>query len=419
MSKQWNDNLRQRMEQYETTAPEALFDDILSALPAETAPASSAAVLWLRRSAVAAVVVIAVATAYFTLTTPVPTHEDSIASAPITESTHTPQSTPTPESEPLLADATTSLNVVKPSIHTLVKRPNTATENATTPTIAQSLPDEKPQTENIAEQKKSDVQSAKRASDKASTPQKRSSQTPRNTLYASATPKPGKSGAISISLHAAGVAVGKNMHGSQQVFMVNSVLYGGRAENITASTDIFVEDKTKSLSSERHHRQPVRVGAMLRYNLSERWALESGLTYTKLATESSLGDKSDYYDERTTLHYLGIPLNAVFDIWQTKRFTFYLSAGGMVEKCISGSTRTDYFLDKSLIHTQRSDTNIKPLQWSANAAAGAQFNFTPFMAIYAEPSITYRLDNGTKIETLYNERPLDFNLNVGLRFTLR
>ena len=41
MSNKWNDDLRRRMEQYEAPAPDDLFDDIMSALPAE-APAAPA-----------------------------------------------------------------------------------------------------------------------------------------------------------------------------------------------------------------------------------------------------------------------------------------------------------------------------------------------------------------------------------------
>ena len=157
----------------------------------------------------------------------------------------------------------------------------------------------------------------------------------------------------------------------------------------------------------------------LRYNLSDRWAIESGVTYTNLSSETSLGNRSNYYDERTTLHYIGLPVNAVYNIYQSRRFAVYASAGVIVEKAISGSMRTDYFLNGENINTLRSNVRIKPLQWGVNAAAGVQYNFSPWMAIYAEPGIGYHFDNGTTIETLYNERPLDFNLGVGLRFTLR
>ncbi|MBO7342819.1 MAG: PorT family protein, partial [Alistipes sp.] len=175
----------------------------------------------------------------------------------------------------------------------------------------------------------------------------------------------------------------------------------------------------RTISSERHHRLPVRAGVTLRYNLSDRWAIESGVTYTKLSSDSSLGDSANYYDERTTLHYIGIPVNAVYNIYLSRRLTVYASAGVMAEKAVSGAMRTNYFLNGENINTLHSDVSIKPLQWSVNAAAGVQYNLSRWVALYAEPSIGYHFDNGTAIETLYNERPLDFNLGVGLRFTLR
>jgi hypothetical protein len=197
------------------------------------------------------------------------------------------------------------------------------------------------------------------------------------------------------------------------------VLQGVKADYSQGSTDFVTYDNEHTITTDRHHHLPVRVGALLRFNITDRWAIESGVTYTKLSSETTIGDKANYFDERTSLHYVGIPLNAVYNIWQSNRFTFYVSGGGMVEKSIGGSSRTNYFIDGEKTNSQRSDVKVKELQWSINAAAGAQFNLWPAVAIYAEPSVGYRFANGTKIETLYNERPLDFSLNIGLRFTLR
>ena len=415
MSKEWNDNLRRRMEQYEASAPEGLFDQIMAAMPAEAEPAPRPVAVWTRRIAIAAAVLLAVGTAYLTLTTPLPQQ----TTTPPTVA-HTSSSPSTQIPEPLIAAATPTLGVAKESSQTTkVQEHNASTpqEYTATPSAKSSLPREEvtePIQENVER-----GQPSKSTGKRPTLTQRSTREQSRTPLYAVAD-KREKAGSLSLSLHAAGVAAGKDMLSTQQVFMVNSVLYGRQAPDAESSEEeILVHDTEHTIASERHHRQPVRVGALLRYNLTKRWALESGLTYTKLASSISQGGRADYYDETTSLHYIGIPLSAVFDLWQSRRFTLYISAGGMVEKCISGSTQTDYFLNKSLIHSKSKQTMVKPLQWSANAAAGAQFNLTPFMALYAEPSITYRFDNGTKIETLYNERPLDFNLSVGLRFTLR
>ena len=420
MSKEWNDNLRRRMEQYEASAPDGLFDQIMAAMPAEAEPAHRPVAVWTRRIAIAAAVLLAVGTAYLTLTTPLPDIDTPPAIAERTSSAPehtTPEQSP---SEPLIAAATPTHSVAKESMQPAKMQEHNAStprEYTATPSAKSSLPREEaaePIQENVER-----AQPSKSTNKRPTLTQRSTREQSRTPLYAVAD-KRERAGSLSLSLHAAGVATGKDMLSTQQVFMVNSVLYGRQATDAECSEEeILMQDTKRTIASERHHRQPVRVGELLRYNLTERWALESGLTYTKLASSISQGGRADYYDETTSLHYLGIPLNAVFDLWQSRRFTLYISAGGMVEKCISGSTQTDYFLNKSLIHSKSKQTMVKPLQWSANAAAGAQFNLTPFMALYAEPSITYRFDNGTKIETLYNERPLDFNLSVGLRFTLR
>ena len=69
MSKQWNDDLRRRMEQYEASAPDDLFDDIMSALPAE-APTAPVVRLWPRRIAIAAAIAIAIAIAIANIQVP-------------------------------------------------------------------------------------------------------------------------------------------------------------------------------------------------------------------------------------------------------------------------------------------------------------------------------------------------------------
>ena len=420
MSKQWNDNLRRRMEQYEAPAPDSLFDEIMDALPTVVEPTSRPIALWWRRAAVAIAVIATMTTAYLTLITPPPVPRHTISqSIPAIENAYTTDITESSTESVRLADATSAQNVAQASQSATIHISDPTENMATIVSDAESLATQnKTQKKEITQSRDKSAPTQPSRQNPKNT-QNRPAQSARTTIHTTYMPKREKRGTIAVSLHATGVAVAKNTLSSQQVFMVNSVLYGGRANNTEEADNILVHDAKHSITSERHHRQPLRVGDMLRYNLSERWALESGITYTKLASNVTQGDSADYYDECTTLHYLGIPLNAVFDLWQTKRFTLYLSAGGMVEKSVSGTTRIDYFVDNSPIHSHKNDTQVKPLQWSTNIAAGIQFNFTPYMAAYAEPSVAYRFDNGTKIETLYNERPFDFNLSVGLRFTLR
>lgn len=406
MSKQWSEELRQRMEQYEMEAPEALFDDIMSAMPATQTPAPQARIvpLWVRRTAVAAMVAVAVAAGYILLDVEEPTSGEAMLAlnTPTIEEVQpaAEEAMPTEVAESATQSAkrtaTTLPEVMEPSAIALNDTPPAPPAEQPTPAAEKT-----PSTQQKAEMR-----------ERTAEPQARN-------IFQATPAKRRSTRGLMASLHASGLPIGQSSHGSQSVFMVNSVLQGVRAEQAEGSTDIVTYDNEHAISTDRHHHLPVRVGALLRYNITERWAIESGVTYTKLTSDTRLGDVANYYNERTSLHYLGIPLNAVYNIWQSRRFTFYVSGGGMVEKSIAGSSRANYFLDGAEVNSQRSNVKVKELQWSVNAAAGAQFNLWPSVAIYAEPGVGYRFANGTKIETLYNERPLDFNLNIGLRFTLR
>lgn len=419
MSKDWSEELRQRMEQYEMEAPKALFDDIMSAMPATQTPAPQARIvpLWVRRTAVAAMVAVAVAAGYILLDDEEPTAGEAMLAL------NTPsmvESQPEPVAEEVSErEVVESALAMKKAFTTL---PITADAPTATINDAPQITSlEQPAT--TVEERPSAPQKAE-APQKASTPQKsevrqRTAEPTSRSIFQATPTKRRSTRGLMASLQASGLPIGQSNHSSQSVFVVNSVLQGVRADYSEGSTDFVTYDNEHTITTDRHHHLPVRVGALLRFNITDRWAIESGVTYTKLSSETTIGDKANYFDERTSLHYVGIPLNAVYNIWQSNRFTFYVSGGGMVEKSIAGSSRTNYFIDGEKTNSQRSDVNVKELQWSINAAAGAQFNLWPAVAIYAEPSVGYRFANGTKIETLYNERPLDFSLNIGLRFTLR
>ena len=299
MSNKWNEDLRRRMEQYEAPAPDDLFDEIMSALPAE-APATPVVRLWPRRIAIAAAVVIAIAAGYLTLTTPMPIADDVVAEAePATENSYLPLSASAMEQEPLLADATAE-KIPQPKLRTgqhiaqkqlttsidLTPEPNSQTMAMESKAEEQSSPEEP-----TVERKNTSHRSAQpRAT------QSRAAQPAQERVLAMATRN--RAERLSMGLHTAGITIGENNQSTQQVFTVNSALHGVRHDDIEddEATDVLLHNEERTISSRRHHRLPVRVGVTLRYNLSDRWAIESGVAYTKLSSENSLGDSANYYD---------------------------------------------------------------------------------------------------------------------------
>lgn len=168
--------------------------------------------------------------------------------------------------------------------------------------------------------------------------------------------------------------------------------------------------KIVQTSESVHHHQPIRFGFSLRYRFDERWGIESGLTYTRLSADITNTDDGQVTATEQRLNYIGVPLSASYLIWGNRYFNFYLSAGGLVEKMVKGSRTTQ---------GETNSVSIHPLQVSVNGAAGAEFKFTEGLSLYAEPSLNYYFDNGSSIPTLYQEKPLNFNLNVGIRFNLK
>ena len=190
-------------------------------------------------------------------------------------------------------------------------------------------------------------------------------------------------------------------------------------EMITVSSpgEVTLFSDEKDLNTEVRHRQPVRAGVSFRYDLGRRWSIETGLTYTLPSSDIDAGSENRRCLIERKLHYIGIPLNASYDFLQKKRWSMYATAGGMLEKCVSGREVAEYVSNGVTSSTDTHEISVRELQWSVNAAVGAEFNFTPLIGIFAEPGVSWFFDNGSQIETIYQDRPFNFNFRVGLRFS--
>ena len=104
---------------------------------------------------------------------------------------------------------------------------------------------------------------------------------------------------------------------------------------------------------------------------------------------------------------------------KNSRLDVYASAGGMLEKCIGGTVRSDYVYGGDVRESGREKLTVKPLQWSVGASAGLQFKLSGIVGLYLEPGVIYHFANGSEVETAYSAHPLNFNLNLGLRFSLK
>ena len=174
--------------------------------------------------------------------------------------------------------------------------------------------------------------------------------------------------------------------------------------------------ETSHHSQEVNHRLPVRMGLSLRYRLNDKWSLESGLAYTRLISDYKTVSSHERVNTEQTLSYVGIPVTASYQLWQSRYINFYVSGGGMVEKMVKGRLHHEFVTARQ----ERTESlSIRPLQFSVNGSVGAAFNLNRLFSIYAEPGVGYYFDNGSNVPTYYQENPFSFNLNVGLRFNIK
>lgn len=183
-----------------------------------------------------------------------------------------------------------------------------------------------------------------------------------------------------------------------------------------AGQDFFYMSR-ETLFTDVTHRLPVTVGVSVSYGLGDRWSLASGATWTMLSSRSRAAGGLFRESREQTLHYIGIPLDIRYDLWSGGSLSVYLSAGGQVEKSVSG-TQTYTLLEEAGEDSKRRISISDRAQWSVRGSAGVQYDFTKTTGIYAEPGVNYYFDNGSAIETVYKAKPFNFGLRLGLRFSL-
>ena len=180
-----------------------------------------------------------------------------------------------------------------------------------------------------------------------------------------------------------------------------------------SSVNRDVETKT-----EYEHHLPIRIGLSVAYALTDRLSIGTGLTYTRLSSDIKDASMESNYSGEQRLHYVGIPVNVSYKVASSRWISLYGTAGVLAEKCVSGTTDEGYVENNTMKYTNTHDISSKPLQMSVNAGVGIQFNVHDNVGIYAEPGLSYYFDDGSALQTIYKEKPLNFNLHVGVRFKL-
>ena len=173
----------------------------------------------------------------------------------------------------------------------------------------------------------------------------------------------------------------------------------------------------KQTSTNSTYDIPLSFGAGVKVQLSHKWAIGTGVNYSMLSRKffgtytlvNDLGvvENSTSSDIRNTQHYIGIPVNAYYDIVHSNNVNLYLYAGGTVEKCITD--RYD-ILGTAMVHKEK----VQGVQLSANAGIGVGFRLGRHLGIYIDPSLRYYFDCNQPV-SIRTAQPLMLGFEVGLR----
>ena len=173
------------------------------------------------------------------------------------------------------------------------------------------------------------------------------------------------------------------------------------------------EDKILRTS---HHQMPVTWSLTLKHKLDYRWGLETGLSYSKLTSEFEMGEDGNKIEQRQTIHYLGIPVKGLFNIYGGKTWALYGSAGLVTEIPVYAPLYSNYYVHGQYEAGEKT-TLRAPWQFSTTFGLGMQYHLTPSIGIFAEPSLQYFIPTHADIETYRTEHPFTFSLPIGIRFT--
>lgn len=412
MKEDWTKQMKQKLEGHQMTPPAGLWESISNEmqLQTESAPVSAPAktVSMHRWYWVAAAVILAIVgcfTVYqFDTKEPQLTANSQKVMAPQT-STDEPAM---PIEEPILLAQATSDNKVEKTMGTKCQpHPQVYEQQVPTGDNLQEVADDQQQvsedTKIIASQEKKQTYLPDVIN--PSETRSKSSDTGKWTIGLN-----GSNGLLMASNNL-GNTMGGQFLNSDANYAVNSDVDLGKNGG-TIVTDYIKFGETSSFTNMytlpdvvSKHKLPVRFGLSLQYQLSNRIALHSGISYTYLESEfiTPITNSNNYIQK---LRYLGIPVGASWNIWSTGNLNVYLAGTALLEKCIDAQVSDG-------------DIDQRPWQFSLNAAAGAEYNITRQFGLYLEPALGYYFNDGTSLQHYYKEHPLAPSIQFGLRLHLK
>lgn len=156
-----------------------------------------------------------------------------------------------------------------------------------------------------------------------------------------------------------------------------------------------------------HHSVPYSIGLDISYPIDNKLSLVSGIEASVYRSEfyNAFGiGKNRQYNQ--TAWFIGIPLTMEYTIWQADHFSFWIGAGGKVDRCI---------------YAYRNGTKVRDnnFNWSVLANTGIQYSINNKVGLFLSPEVSwYFKPEHTDLYVYRTEKPLMFTIDAGMKFNL-
>ena len=167
--------------------------------------------------------------------------------------------------------------------------------------------------------------------------------------------------------------------------------------NNTNSIDII-----NGLETTHSHRMPLVVGLSVKFPITEKIGVTTGLEYSLYSSSFSYppGEKTQL------VHYLGIPVRLDWTFVSSRWLDAYLGAGIKGDLCV-GATLDGHSIGKD------------GPAFRLLGAGGIQFDATRNLSLFVEPEVSWTLPSDRRMLSTYSsEHPWMFTVATGVRINL-
>jgi len=413
--KDWTEQLRERLADYEADAPEGLWADIERRLTQQPTSVvvppqqkSTVTPLWRRWVSIAALVALVAGMGWWFWP------KEQTANGPLAKKEQT-QSKPLAKQEPELRESPVRTGRTESSLTTEKEFAHYGKKVRINQTDNNILSQNHTTADNQAETEWAEVRPQPQRSSQQQPPTP-----PASRSRAEVPPQPQRPSPLpSPTKNRKGVTIGLMANNGLMAYNhTNGVMMSPEMASRYDFSDYLPPGSTRATEEpiwligyeeRQHHDHPISFGLTVSYPLTNRWTLSTGLVYTRLNSQfvNVLSGTLITTDQR--LDYLGVPLNVQYHVLKGKGWKAYASAGAQIDWNIRAKRNTE--------GVDVNARNDHP-QWSLAGGIGVEYDIIPLVGIYAEPGLRYYLKNDSKVDNFFKDQPFNWTLQIGIRLNL-